>query len=98
MFHLIKCPKNKKKYRQFVLSKEIEYIVKCLINCRIAFERSEPRFILNEIYIDHLIKWVQGSNSSLWKVIYNLLEDKEFVVTKEELKLNIEEIESEYFE
>jgi protein SHQ1 len=87
-----------KKDLKFILSKGIEYIMKCLINCRIAFERSEPRFILNEIYIDQLIKWVQSSNLSIWNIILNVINDKDFVINKEDLKLNLEEIEKEYFE
>ena len=76
----------------------IEYITKCLINCRIAFERSEPRFILNEIYIDQLIKWVQNSNKNIWKIIGEIIGSKEILIQKEDLKLNLSEIESEYLD
>jgi len=90
------CEKIKNSDIPFILNNGKSYILKSLLNIRIAFERSEPRFILNQIYIDQLIRWVQTSNESVWKIIGEKIDSIEIQITKIDLKLNLIEIEEDY--
>ena len=90
------CVKIQNDDLAFILNEGKSYVLKCLLNIRIAFEKSEPRFILNQIYIDQLIRWVQFSNDSIWKVIAAKIMSKEIQIEKDDLKLNLKEIEEEY--
>jgi len=89
------CNKIKKDL-EYILENGKSYILKCLLNIRIALERSEPRFILNQIYTDQLIRWIQISNESIWKVILEKINTKDFIIDKDDLKLNLKEIEEDY--
>ena len=90
------CEKIRFSDLMFVIGNGKNYILKCLLNVRIAFERSEPRFILNQILIDQLIRWVQVSNDSIWKVLGDKVKSMEIVVGKDDMKMNLAEVEEEY--
>lgn len=90
------CVKIQNEDLAFILENGKSYVLKCLLDVRIAFERAEPRFILNQIYVDQLIRWVQVSNESVWKLFSGKVKAKEMQIEKEDLKLNLKEIEEEY--
>ena len=94
-------------YRNIKICQKVKYIIvkilengrfcvlKCLLKIKNIFDRNEPRFLLNIIYIDPLIKWIQ-----------NYADDKIFEIIKEEmikininkgqLKLDLETFEKDY--
>lgn len=91
--NLILCEKIREDLL-FVLNLGIIFILKCLLKIRSIFERCEPRDILNKIYIDYLIRWIQTSDPKIWKIItYNLTEVN---INKNNLKLDLESIEEEF--
>ena len=78
-------------YRNIKICQKVKYIIikilengrfcvlKCLLKIKNIFDRNEPRFLHNIIYIDPLIKWIQ-----------NYADDKMFEIIKEEMmKINI---------
>ena len=70
-------------------------ILKCLLKIKNIFDRNEPRFLLNIIYIDPLIKWIQNNaDDNIFEIIKNVI--NKINIKKEQLKLNLDTLESEY--
>ena len=70
-------------------------ILKCLLKIKNIFDRNEPRFLLNVIYIDPLIKWIQNyADNKIFEIINNVL--NKINIKKEQLKLDLEIFENEY--
>lgn len=90
------CEKIRSDDLTFIIENGKSYIIKSLLNVRIAFERSEPRFILNEIYVDQLIRWMNISNDSIWSILANYIKSPNIRIEKDDLKMNLSEIEEEY--
>jgi protein SHQ1 len=71
------------------------FILKFLLRIKQIFESSEPRHILNKIYIDHYIKWIQyHSKKDIWLIISKVLE--EIKISKSDIKLDLEEVEKSF--
>ena len=87
------CERVKKDIIYFI-SKGKALILKLLLNVKIIFEKSEPRHILNKIYLDYYCKWVQKSSDKIWEIILKNI--KSIKINKNDLKLNLLEIEQEY--
>jgi protein SHQ1 len=80
-----------------VLDKGIVGILKSMLAVRSIFEKSEPRHLLNKCYIDLYCKWLQQeSQNQVWKIISEVIQNLE--ITKDDLKLNLQEIENSYLE
>ena len=59
------------------------------------FDRNEPRFLLNVIYIDPLIKWIQNdADDKFFEIIKNVI--NKLTIKKEQLKLDLNTFENEY--
>ena len=72
-------------------------IVKCLLKIRMIFEKSEPRYLLNLLYIDPFLKWVQFySEEHLFVIIANEIE--KIKVKEIDVKLNLENAEKDVME
>lgn len=70
-------------------------ILKCLLKIKNIFDRNEPRFLLNIIYIDPLIKWIQNdADDKIFEIIKNII--NKINIKKDQLKLDLETIESDY--
>ena len=70
-------------------------ILKCLLKIKNIFDRNEPRFLLNVIYIDPLIKWIQNdADDKIFEIIKNKI--NKINIKKDQLKLDLETIESDY--
>lgn len=70
-------------------------ILKCLLKIKNIFDRNEPRFLLNIIYIDPLIKWIQNNaDDNIFEIIKNVI--NKINIKKEQLKLDLDTLESEY--
>ena len=70
-------------------------ILKCLLKIKNIFDRNEPRFLLNVIYIDPLIKWIQNdADDKIFKIMKNVINT--IKITKEKLKLDLDILENEY--
>ena len=94
-------------YRNLKLCKKIKYllcevlelgrfsILKCLLKIKNIFDRNEPRFLLNVIYIDPLIKWIQNdADDKFFEIIKNVI--NKLTIKKEQLKLDLNTFENEY--
>ena len=78
-----------------LLSKGIFDILKFFLRVKSIFERSEPRHLLNKIYIDMFVKWLQfHSNENIWKVLAKVVNGID--IEKDELKLDLSEYEKEF--
>ena len=70
-------------------------ILKCLLKIKNIFDRNEPRFLLNVIYIDPLIKWIQNdADDKIFEIIKNVI--NKINIKKDQIKLDLETIEHEY--
>ena len=94
-------------YRNIKLCEKIKYllgkvldigrfgILKCLLKIKNIFDRNEPRFLLNVIYIDPLIKWIQDdADDKIFEIIKDVL--NRIKITKKQLKLDLDIFENEY--
>jgi len=88
------CHKAKEDLSE-ILSKGIFHILKFFLRVKAIFERSEPRHILNKIYVDMFIKWLQFySNEKIWMLLGKIV--NKIQIEKRELKMNLEEYEKEF--
>jgi len=69
-------------------------LLKCLLSIRSIFEKSDPRHLLNKLYIDNFIVWLEFSNENIWHIVKSNL--KHISIKKEDIGLNLEEIEDMY--
>ena len=70
-------------------------ILKCLLKIKNIFDRNEPRFLLNIIYIDPLIKWIQNyGNDKIFEIIKQQI--IKINIDKEKLKLDLDIYERDY--
>ena len=70
-------------------------ILKCLLKIKNIFDRNEPRFLLNIIYIDPLIKWIQNyGNDKIFEIIKQQI--MKINIDKEKLKLDLDIYEKDY--
>ena len=80
-----------------ILSKGKFGLTKCFIMIKKIFEKSEPRYLLNTLYINPLLKWIQFYSEE--KIINILIEViKNIKIEKEDLKLDLDKIEKELIE
>lgn len=80
-----------------VLKKGKFGLTKCFISIRKIFEKSEPRYLLNTLHIDPLLKWIQFySEEKIIKIL--IVKLNEIKIKKEDLKLNLEIVEKELLE
>ena len=90
------CEKIKKEICD-VLSLGRFSIVKCFLQIRMIFERSEPRYLLNVLYIDPLLKWIQFDSED--KILIMLAEKiKSTTIELSDIKMNLETAEKEILE
>ena len=70
-------------------------ILKCLLKIKNIFDRNEPRFLLNIIYIDPLIKWIQNYACD---IIFNIIKEQinNININKDHLKLDLDTFEKDY--
>ena len=70
-------------------------ILKCLLKIKNIFDRNEPRFLLNIIYIDPLIKWIQNYACD---TIFNIIKEQinNININKDHLKLDLDTFEKDY--
>ena len=70
-------------------------ILKCLLKIKHIFDRNEPRFLLNIIYIDPLIKWIQIYGCDK---IFEIIKEQivKININKEHLKLDLDFYEKDY--
>ena len=94
-------------YRNIKLCHKVKYILikvlslgrfsilKCLLKIKNIFDRNEPRFLLNIIYIDPLIKWIQ--NYACDK-IFEIIKEQLIAINinKEQLKLDLDTFEKDF--
>ena len=72
-------------------------MLQCLMKVKMIFDRNEPRFLLNVIYMDPLIKWIQiDAEDEMFGFITEKI--KEIKITKEQLKLDLDVFEKDYLE
>ena len=70
-------------------------ILKCLLNIKYIFDRNEPRYLLNIIYIDPLIKWIQlYAHDKIFQIVRDILINIQ--IDKKLLKLDLDIIENDY--
>ena len=70
-------------------------VLKCLLKIKNIFDRNEPRFLLNIIYIDPLIKWIQNyGDDKIFDIIKEYL--MKININKDQLKLDLEIFEKDY--
>ncbi|XP_066922093.1 protein SHQ1 homolog [Clytia hemisphaerica] len=67
-------------------------IIKCLLDMRGILMRDESRYILNELYVNHYIVWVQKVSLQRLSSIAEALKEKD--IQKEVVGFNLEQIES----
>ena len=84
---------------KYILSKVLELgrfsILKCLLKIKNIFDRNEPRFLLNIIYIDPLIKWIQNyACDKIFEIINEQI--AKININKEQLKLDLDNFEKDY--
>ncbi len=90
------CEKIKKEICD-VLSLGRFSIVKCFLQIRMIFERSEPRYLLNVLYIDPFLKWIQFDSED--KILIMLAEKiKSTTIDLSDIKMNLETAEKEILE
>lgn len=78
-----------------ILSRGIFHILKIFLRVKSIFERSEPRHILNKIYVDMFIKWLQFySNEKIWVLLGKIV--NKIQIEKRDLKMDLEEYEKEF--
>ena len=77
-----------------IIGKGKVYLMKIMLDIKDCFNMSDPRFLLNTIYIDLFCLWIQKSNDSVWSLIHVQL--KQMKINKIDIDLNLEEIENEY--
>ena len=68
--------------------------MKIMLDIKDTFNKSEPRFLMNMIYIDLFCLWIQKSNDSIWSLIHSQL--KNVKISNNDVNLNLDEIEKEY--
>lgn len=74
-----------------ILSCGRKYILKCLLDIHELFAKSDPYYILNDLYIKDYCVWIQkASDQSLESLAQSI---KEFKFDKNDLKLEIPELE-----
>ena len=95
LFRNIKiCDKIKKNLYEILETGKFG-IIKCFLDIRNILEKNEPRYLLNRIYIDPLLKWIEVfSEEKIFVIIKDTINDLN--IDKEDLKLNLENYESEY--
>ena len=94
-------------YRNIKICDKIKYIIikilemgrfsilKCLLNIKYIFDRNEPRYLLNIIYIDPLIKWIQlYAHDKIFQIVRDILINIQ--IDKKLLKLDLDIIENDY--
>ena len=94
-------------YRNIKICDKIKYIIikilemgrfsilKCLLNIKYIFDRNEPRYLLNIIYIDPLIKWIQlYAHDKIFQIVRDILIN--IKIDKKLLKLDLDIIENDY--
>jgi len=69
-------------------------VLKALLNIKMVFERSEPKYLLNRIYIDDFSIWIQKIDEA--KLIGISKRIEELKITKEEIELPLIESEELY--
>ena len=94
-------------YRNIKICQKVKYIIikilengrfcvlKCLLKIKNIFDRNEPRFLHNIIYIDPLIKWIQNyADDKIFEIIKE--EMMKININKGQLKLDLETFEKDY--
>lgn len=72
-------------------------IVKCFLQIRMIFERSEPRYLLNVLYIDPFLKWIQfDSEDKIFAMIAETIKKTNLELS--DIKMNLETAEEEILE
>jgi protein SHQ1 len=95
LYRNIKICKKVQEDLSGILTRGIFQILKFFLKTRILFERSEPRHILNKIYVDSFIKWLQFySIEKIWNLLGNAI--KNIIIEKKDLKMGLEEYENEF--
>ena len=90
------CEKIKKEICD-VLSLGRFSIVKCFLQIRMIFEKSEPRYLLNVLYIDPFLKWIQfDSEDKIFLMISETIKKTKIEIT--DMKMNLETAEKEILE
>jgi protein SHQ1 len=80
-----------------LLDKGIVAILKIMLDVRTIFEKSEPRYLFNKCYVDQFCKWIQKlSNRNTWKIISEKI--KKIEITKDDVKLDLNDIENNYLQ
>lgn len=78
-----------------LLSQPKVVFVKILIQIRNIFEKSEPRYLLNTLYIDPYLKWIQfHSDEKIFKILSETMNI--IIISSNDLKLNLEHYENEF--
>ena len=97
LYRNLKIAEKVKKIVIEILSLGRFSILKCLMKVKMIFDRNEPRFLLNVIYMDPLIKWIQiDAEDEMFGFITEKI--KEIKITKEQLKLDLDVFEKDYLE
>ena len=95
MYNII-CEKVKNNLIE-VLSKGKFGLTKCFISIKKIFEKSEPRYLLNTLYINPLLKWIQFySEEKIINIIIEVI--KNIKIEKDDLKLDLDKVEKELIE
>ncbi len=80
-----------------ILSKGKFGLTKCFIIIKKIFEKSEPRYLLNTLYINPLLKWIQFySEEKILNILIEVI--KNIKIEKDDLKLDLDIVEKELFE
>ncbi|XP_065560028.1 protein SHQ1 homolog [Artemia franciscana] len=66
-------------------------ILKCLLKVRKLFMESDPRYILNQLYLDDLCVWIQFVKEEKIKLLADAIEKCE--IKKSDMNLNLDELE-----
>lgn len=74
-----------------ILSKGRKYILKCLLDIHELFAKSDPYYVLNDLYIKDYCIWIQKANDQLLESLAQSIKDCKF--DKKDLELEISELE-----
>jgi protein SHQ1 len=95
LYRNLKICKKIKEDLSEILSKGIFQILKFFLKVRIIFERTEPRHILNKIYVDSFIQWLQFySIEKIWNLLGKYI--KSIEIEKSDIRLNLEDYEKDF--
>jgi protein SHQ1 len=72
-----------------------KFIVKALLEIKVLFERSEPRNLLNVLFIDDFIVWVQQLKEEIFLGLGSDVEKVFAGIGKENVGFDLEELEEE---